>query len=114
MTQLVFGPTVTLVHRVLNGQDEFGNDVYTDQTEEIPFCSYHPGSTTEVWQGTEQVSIDVTVYFPDGTEIKATDAFIINGEQYEIEGRPEQWSSPFTAVRSPIQVYGRLVTGASV
>ena len=111
---LVHGQTVTIVHRTLGTPDARGNDTWTETTEDVPYCSVHPGLSTEVTAGTEEVSSDVTVMFPDGTSIKATDAMIINGDRYEVVGTPNQWQSPFTGIKSLVEVQGRLVSGGSV
>lgn len=111
---LNWGQTVTIVHRTLGAPDARGNDTYTETNEDIPYCSVHPGLSTEVTQGTEEVSDDITVMFPDGTSIKATDAMIVSGDRYEVVGSPNQWQSPFTGIRSFVEVQGRRVTGGSV
>lgn len=111
---LVQGQTVIIVHRTLSGRDSYGNDTYSETQETVSYCSVHPGLTTEVFAGTDVTTADVTVYLPDGTAITALDAMILpDGNLYEVEGKPNQWQSPFTGIRSFVAVAGRLVTGGS-
>ena len=110
-----YGVTVTLVHRVLNGLDDYGNDTYRDQPETITGCVVSPAGSSEVTQFTDQVSTNVTVHLPYGTAVGAIDALVINGERYEIQGEPRAWTpSPFSGNTSPVEVQASRVTGASV
>lgn len=109
-----YSQTITLLRRVLNGQDEFGNDTYTDEPVQVSGCVVQPASSSEQTQWTEQVSTDITVFMPYGTVVSELDALVINGTQYEIEGIPQQWLSPFSGSTAPIQIRASLVTGASV
>lgn len=109
-----YSQTITLVQRVLSGQDEYGNDTYTDNPVEVSNCIVQPASSNENDQWTEQISTDITVFVPYGTEVSALDALLINGTEYEIQGIPQQWLSPFSGNTSPTQVRASQVTGASV
>lgn len=112
---LINGQPVTLVRRAVSGQDARHNDVFTETSVSIPYCIIAPGASSEVTTGTEVVGSDVTVYFPDGTNVDANDAMILpDGGKYEIQGNPNQWHSPFTGMTSFVEVRGRLVTGGSV
>lgn len=109
-----YSQTITLLRRVLAEPDEYGNDTYTDVPVQVPYCVVQPASSSEATQFTEQVSTDITVFMPYGTEVSALDGLIINGVKYEIAGIPQQWLSPFSGHTSPLQVRASLVTGASV
>jgi SPP1 family predicted phage head-tail adaptor len=109
-----YSQTVTLLRRVLAGQNEYGNDTYTDVPVQIPYCVVQPGSSSENVQWTEQVSTEVTVFVPYGTQVTALDAFLIGGVKYEVQGVPSEWRSPFSGHTSPTQVRAAVVTGASV
>jgi Phage head-tail joining protein len=109
-----FGQTVTVLRRVLAEPDEFGNDTYTDVAASVSGVVVQPAGSTETTQFTDQVSTEITVFLPYGTDVGPMDALIINGQRYEIQGIPQQWRSPFSGHTSPLQVRASLVTGASV
>lgn len=114
MHPFTYGQTVTIVQRIPAGQDEYGNDAFTDQTVDIPLCVVAPANTSETFSFTEQVSDTVMVYFPAGTEVGYLDAVLINGDKYEVQGNPQSFISPFSGHDSPVQVRVSRVTGASV
>lgn len=114
MPPMPYGQTVTLVHRVPSGTDEYGNDTYTDVTEDIALCSVQPASSTEVIQFTDAVTTGITVFLPYGTDISYLDAIIVAGIQYEVQGDPSQWVSPFSGHAAPVQVRASKVKGVSV
>jgi hypothetical protein len=114
-SRLPYGQTVTLVKRTLAGQDSRGNNVYSESSQVIDGCAVSYGASAEIVQGTDVVASDVTVQFPDGTVVTAYDAMILpDGNKYEIEGTPNQDTSPFTGITSYVEVRGRVVTGSSV
>jgi hypothetical protein len=108
------GVTVTFVKRSVTGTDDKGNDVYGETTVDVQFCAFDPGASTEVIQGTEQVIADVTVYAPPGTDVGAYDAFIVGGQEYEVQGTPNAYQSPFTGFSGPVTIRGKIVEGVSV
>ena len=108
------GVTVTFLKRTVTGVDVKGNDVYSDTTMDVPYCVLDQGASAEVVQGTEQVTTDVTVYAPPGTDVGAFDAFIVNGVKYEVQGNPASPVSPFTSFQGPVEIRGKIVEGASV
>lgn len=112
--QFPYAQTVTLLRRVLTGTDELGNDTYSDVPYQVAGCVVQPAGSNEQTQFTEQVSTDVTVFMPYGTDVRVLDALLINGTKYEIQGIPQQWRSPFSGHTSPLQLRASLVTGASV
>lgn len=107
------GRSVTLVHRVLDGLDGFGNDTYRDEPVTVANCVVAPGGSYEETQWTDQVNTDITVYFPYGTPIGPLDAIRIDGREYEVRGDPSSWVSPFSGRTAPVEVHARVVTGAS-
>lgn len=108
------GTTVSIHRRVLNGVDEFGDDKYTDVATDVYPCSVQPGSSVEVIQGTEQLTSDIVVYVPAGTDVDAIDFLMIGGVKYEIQGSPNAGISPFTGFVPPVQIRANVVTGVSV
>lgn len=109
-----YGVTVTVISRTVSGQDEFGNDTFSETTQDIPYCSVQPGGTNETTQFTDQLSSEVVVYLPYGTDVEYIDALAIDGDRYEVQGKPNTWASPFSGNTAPVEVRATKVTGVSV
>lgn len=114
MPSFPYGQTVTLIRRTVSGRDERGNDVYSESPSQVPQAVIAPAGSTEFIQFTDQVTTDITVFLPYGTEVSATDAVEIGGQRYEIQGEPSEWRSPFSGSTSPIQLRLSRITGVSV
>ena len=58
-------------------------------------CSVQPAATTLSEDGRVLgLSDGLTVYVPSGTDVKAGDHIEVDGETYEINGVPRNWTSP--------------------
>lgn len=58
-------------------------------------CSVQPAATSLSEDGRVLgLSDGLTVYVPEGTDVKAGDRIMVDGEAYEINGLPRKWSSP--------------------
>jgi hypothetical protein len=67
-------------------------------------CAVAPRTTAErVDSRSPAVITGLTVYGPRVT-LKASDRLVINGDTYEIDGIPGDWSSPFTGWQPGIEV----------
>lgn len=108
-----YGQTVTIRRRTVSGTDEFNNDVYTSVSEDVPLCVVQPGSSGEQIQFSDQLSAGIVVYFPSGTDLSHIDAIVVDGAEYEVDGRPDEWTSPFSGHVGPVQVRATKVTGVS-
>jgi hypothetical protein len=107
------GLTVTVVNRVPSGTtDEFGNDVYTEVSNDISGCSVQPASSRENLNFGDQLTSGIVVFLPFGTDVNYIDAIIWNGDKYEVTGVPDTWTSPFTGHTAPVRVDGMLIKGA--
>lgn len=111
---LANGQYVTIRHRVVAGQDEYGNDTLSFTEVQVGPCSIQPTSSGEQIAFTDQVTTGVMVFMPYGTNVSFLDAIIIDDVEYEVRGDPENWKSPFSGNTSPVRVMGHLVKGASV
>lgn len=107
------GQYVTLRHRVVAGQDEYGNDTLSFTEVQVGPCSIQQTTSGEQISFTDQVATSVMVFMPYGTNVDYLDAVIIDGVEYEVIGDPEQWVSPFSGHTAPVRVTGQLVKGAS-
>jgi hypothetical protein len=108
-----YATTLTVVHRVLNGLDGFGNDTYRDEPETVPGSVVAPQGSSEQVQWTDQVSTSIVAYLPFGTPVGPLDAILYNGRTYEIQGEPQSYRSPFSNNTAPVEVRAQIVTGAS-
>ena len=108
-----YGTTLTMIRRVLSGTDDYGNDAYSDVSVSVGDCVINPVSSNETTNFTDQVNTTITVFVPFGTDVSFLEAFVINGEKYEVQGDPETFVSPFSGHVSPIQIRAIKTTGAS-
>jgi Phage head-tail joining protein len=111
---LPYGQTITILHRTVSGQDQFGNDVYKSTPETITGVAIQPGSHTErVGSFTDEVTTSLQVFLPNSTSITYLDAIVWNGDTFEITGEPAIHESPFSGHVAPIRVTATIVKGAS-
>ena len=69
----------------------------------IKGCSVQPASTGLSQDGRVLgINEGWTAYIPEGTDVKAGDHIIFDGETYVINGEPKVWTGAFT--RSNIQL----------
>jgi hypothetical protein len=108
-----YGTALTLVHRVLSGLDDYGNDTYRDEPETVAGAVVAPQGSFEQVQWTDQVSTTIVAYLPYGTAVGPLDAILYNGRTYEIQGEPQSFRSPFSNNTAPVEVRAQVVTGAS-
>lgn len=114
---LLHGQAVTFTNKAISGTDEYGNDVYGANSVTVSGCAISPGNSSEDFQGTEQITYDVTVHAPAATLVNLPfDQMVISGITYNVIGNPNGWISPFTGTGSFLEIHGRIVTtgGASV
>jgi hypothetical protein len=92
-----FAVPVTLVRRTVTGRDISGNDVYTE-TSVSTTGVFAPGRSVEQTDGGETVIYQPTIFgIPEDVDVTAIDAVIVNGDEYEIDGAPQEGLlSPFT------------------
>src|SRR5215472_1544933 len=110
---LPYGRTVTVLHRYVSGQDQWGNDVYSYTSENVGPCSIQQASSRENINFADQAITGVVVYVPWGTQISYLDAIVVDGTTYEVNAEPDHWTSPFSRRSAPIRVQGLVVKGAS-
>jgi SPP1 family predicted phage head-tail adaptor len=107
------GVTVTIVRRTVSGTDSFGNDTYTSVNEDVQYCSIQPAASRENLDFSDQLTSDVVVFVPYGTDVEYIDAIIVDGVQYEVRAQPDVWRSPFSGSTAPVRIEGILVVGAA-
>ena len=97
----------------MHGQDEHGNDVYSESQIDVGPCSVQPSSSRETLAFTDQLSSRFIVFVPYGTDVQYIDAIIIDGVKYEVTGQPDIWVSPFTGLQAPIRIEATMIEGAA-
>jgi hypothetical protein len=102
--------TVSVVTRTVNGRDSDGNTTYSETLTVVPGAIFNPGSSVELIQGQDILTIQPTVYLPD-MNIGYVDAIDIDGARYEVDGSPNNWTGPYTGRVWPVEVRLRRATG---
>lgn len=111
-----FGQTITVIHKVPVGVDEFGNDVYDGPPETVTGCAISPAIPAEDYQATSQITADYTIHMPQGIIVNGPYDLIIlpDGKVLNVVGIPREWVSPFTGNYKVQEVLARWVsTGGS-
>lgn len=76
---------------------------HTVQPVVVGGCSVQPASSSLSLDGRVLGISDAwTAYLPEGTDVKAGDHILFDGNTYEISGEPRVWTGAFT--RSHIQL----------
>ena len=76
---------------------------HTAQPVIVGGCSVQPASSSLSLDGRVLGISDAwTAYLPEGTDVKAGDHILFDGNTYEINGEPRVWTGAFT--RSHIQL----------
>lgn len=76
---------------------------HTAQPVIVGGCSVQPASSSLSLDGRVLGISDAwTAYLPEGTDVKAGDHILFDGNTYEISGEPRVWTGAFT--RSHIQL----------
>lgn len=107
-----YAKTVVLSMRVLlPAPDPYGNDQYTLQPVTLTPVVVWPTGATEQMQGQDLSTSGVTALLPAGTDVDAIDKLTIDGKDYEIDGQPASFLSPFSGFTPGVQVSLTRVTG---
>lgn len=111
-----FGETVVLHTRSVTGQDADGNDIPGDTTttlENVPVWPSDGNGTSgnEQTQGRDTVIQGYSALLPPGTVVSAVDKVTVYGKDFEVNGLPGFFRSPFTGTDPGIVVNLTRVTG---
>jgi hypothetical protein len=80
--------TVTVIDRVLVGEDERGHDVYEDRERSVSHCNMQPVSSAEENDDRTQVVTRWRLAGPPDMGLTATSRVRWHGREYEVEGEP--------------------------
>lgn len=106
-----FGQTVTLHTRGVTGTDADGNDVYGDTPTTLTNVPVWPRSATELVQGQDTLITGLSALLPAGTSVAGVDKVTVYGDDYDIDGEPGVFRSPFTNLDPGVLVNLTRVTG---
>lgn len=96
-----FGTTVTIQHA--GGTDQYGDPI-AGTSATVTGCAVAPRSSSDIADRARTgVIVGLSVYFPAGTVIVASDAFIIDGVTWQLDGEAGRWVSPFTGWQPGIE-----------
>lgn len=97
-----FPETVTVV-RIIAGPH---GSRTPGETHDVEGCAVYPRATkasTNVTRGGNEslvaddlVEFGLAVLMPPGSDVLATDQVIARGKTYEVDGQPQDWSSPLS------------------
>lgn len=80
--------------------------------ESILGCSIVPRVNPEsTGDGREGVPIGWTVYAPADADVLPTDRLRIRDGEYEVDGIPAEWRSPYTGAPEGLEIQARRVDG---
>ncbi|HET9381322.1 MAG TPA: hypothetical protein VFP69_10885 [Streptomyces sp.] len=102
--------TVTVIDRVLTGQDERGQDVYQDVERDVPACNMQPVSSTETVDGMDQVVTRWRLAGPPGMGLTALSRVRYGGVMYEVDGDPGVHHS-FAGLLDHTEAFLKVVSG---
>lgn len=106
-----FGETVTIVRRVAPVFPTMGDAPAVATSTVIDNCAVWPTTTAELVNGQDTVTWQLELVVPEGTDILPTDQVAYKGVTYDIDGRPQDWHSPFTGSKPGIVVNLKTATG---
>lgn len=97
------------ITRIRAGEKESRGSIIPDWDDSkvsklvIKGCSVQPSSTSLSMDGRVlNINEQMTAYLPEGSDVKAGDRIVFNGETFEINGDPKIWDAPFS--RSSVQL----------
>ncbi|MBE6477835.1 MAG: hypothetical protein E7Z97_07185 [Propionibacteriaceae bacterium] len=106
-----YGTTVTIIRQTPGGYDQYGEPIPGEQvTIPVPGCSVqNPITSLSVEAGAVTPLTQLVVYMPPGTELVTSpsttpDKILVNGTQWNIDGRPTQLVSSATGRKGWLQV----------
>ncbi|MFE9920464.1 hypothetical protein ACFYQA_02420 [Streptomyces sp. NPDC005774] len=102
--------TITVIDRVLTGEDDRGHDVYEDREREVPDCNMQPVSSTEQNDGRTQVVTRWRLAGPPGMVLTPTSRVRFRGVLYEVDGEPGEHGS-FGGLLDHTEAFLKVVSG---
>lgn len=108
------GEPVTRIRRTPTGDlDRYGHPVMTDVQASVGSAAFDPGGTREnVEVGRAPVVTTPKLYFTDRPDLHSGDRVLVRGREYEVDGDPADWRSPWSGLSfGGLVVELKVVTG---
>ncbi|MEV7959304.1 hypothetical protein ACIO6T_41400 [Streptomyces sp. NPDC087532] len=102
--------TVTVVDRVLIGQDERGQDVYEDRRRDVDHCNMQPVSSTEANDNRTQVVTRWRLAGPPHMGLTPISRVEWRGQRFEVDGEAGEHGS-FGGLMDHTEAFLKVVTG---
>lgn len=88
--------TVVIKRRSATATDDYGNKTYSTTTITVQNCMIGFGMGNEpVATDRDAIDTSLTIYMPNGTQVEASDRFVIRGTEFVKDGDAEVWTPPF-------------------
>lgn len=110
LTTLINRPC-TVLRRVEDGEDDYGNTTYRDEAEET-VCEIQQRQRREDDDHNELADSGWLIVFELGTTIGSGDSVVVEGEQYEIEGEAWEVWNPRLQAASHVEASARRTSGS--
>ncbi|MGW0865745.1 hypothetical protein [Streptomyces sp. NPDC002611] len=102
--------TVTVIDRVLTGEDERGHDVYEDVPRDVSECNMQPVASTEQNDGRTQVITRWRLAGPPDMGLTPTSRVRFRGVLYEVDGEAPEHES-FAGLLDHTEAFLKVVSG---
>lgn len=110
MKALIGHQTVTIVHRSAGPANDLGIPATVETQTTVDGCTVVPLTTQEEVSDVDQVVTRWRLFGPPDMAVTVTDAVIVNGLEYEVDGDPQVWPD-FRGVPHHLECYLRRATG---
>jgi hypothetical protein len=98
-----FGDPITIITRAKSGVDSYGDDVFTESSVTVS-GAFDPAIGIESLGAGDTVVTQPQALLPYGTVVSSNSVLLIRGLRYEVDGTPNDWSSPFTGWAAGVAV----------
>ncbi|MFD9107143.1 hypothetical protein [Streptomyces bottropensis] len=102
--------TVTVIDRIVTGQDDRGHDVYEDVERDVANCNMQPVSSTEQNDDRTQVVTRWRLAGPLSLALTPTSQVRWRGVLYEVDGLPGEHES-FAGLLDHTEAFLEVVSG---
>lgn len=102
--------TVTVIDRVVTGQDDRGHDVYEDVERDVANCNMQPVASTEQNDDRTQVVTRWRLAGPPAMGLTALSKVRFRGVLYEVDGDPGEHGS-FAGILDHTEALLKVVSG---
>lgn len=99
------GETITIKRRSATARDAHGNATYSETTITVKDALIAVGTSSDtIDPARDAVDATLTLYLPNGTDVRDGDTFIIRGSKWMKNGAALEWFSPFPAGEAGIVI----------